>query len=155
VGSGSYIHATLPVHTCGWVTVPRTVSRGECIERGIQADTHAERFLGRKIARAHRAVHFRVPCRSHVLHCVHTCMHACRSPAATPTTITNRTDPGFRVGFSPWKRRDCRGPTWRARRDRLSASFRHLVSLSFSLYSSSSRDSLLSLRLTMSLRAYK
>lgn len=33
------------------------------VERGIQADTHAERFLGRKIARAHRAVHFRVPCR--------------------------------------------------------------------------------------------
>lgn len=25
MGSGSYVHATLPVHTCGWVTVPRTV----------------------------------------------------------------------------------------------------------------------------------
>lgn len=28
--------------------------RGVCLERGIQADTHAERFLGRKITRAHR-----------------------------------------------------------------------------------------------------
>lgn len=109
------LHATSPVHVRR--SDRASHQRGVCLERGIQADTHAERFLGRKIARAHcshslpRAL---LPpplpplARSLALRL----MHVRGSPMQTPTTTAVGPAPGFRVGFSPWKRRDCRGPAW-------------------------------------------
>ena len=73
----------------------------------------AEKSLARTAA-----VHFRVPCRAtRWLARSLWLVHVRGSPMQTnptPTTIAvgSAGAPGFRVGFSPWKRRDCRGPAW-------------------------------------------
>lgn len=97
--------------------------------------------------------------RSHVLQCVCMYIHVVLqcTPAATPTTITNRTGPGFRVGFSPWKRRDCRGPAWPSEAWPLVRFFFFVLpslSLSLSTLPPLTRDSLPFVWLSMPLRAH-
>lgn len=70
-------------------------------------------FWAKKSLARTAAVHFRVPCRAaRSLARLLVLVHVRGSPMQTPTTIAAGPAPGFRVGFSPWKRRDCRGPTW-------------------------------------------
>lgn len=80
------LHATSPVH----VRRCDRASYGVRLERGIQADTHAKRFLGRKIARAHRSHSLPRALPSPLAHSLARSLqlvHVRGSPMQTPTTI--------------------------------------------------------------------